>query len=80
MGILAISGSLRKGSYNTALLKAMKNIELENMSIEIYARLGTLPFFNGDLNIHTLEKDDSPSAIVELLKKVTNKTEYKINQ
>ena len=71
MKVLAISGSLRKGSYNTALIKALKNLELENMSIEIYAELGVLPFFNADLDDHTLETDNSPASVIKLRSKVS---------
>jgi len=71
MKVLAISGSLRKGSYNTALIEAIKNLELENMSIEIYTELGILPFFNADLDDHTLETDNSPASVIELRSKVS---------
>ena len=71
MKVLALSGSLRNGSYNTALLEAMKNLESENISIEVYRELGNLPFFNADLDNHTLEQDSSPVAVIELRAKVS---------
>jgi len=43
MNILAISGSLRARSRNTALLKAA--------GLTVYRELGELPFFNPDLDL-----------------------------
>ncbi len=46
--VLAISGSLRRGSYNTALLRAATDIAPESMKIDIYP-IGDLPLFDADL-------------------------------
>ncbi len=46
--VLAISGSLRRGSYNTALLRAAADIAPESMKIDIY-QIGDLPLFDADL-------------------------------
>lgn len=46
--ILAISGSLRKNSYNSALLRAMIKLAPENVSVEFFYGLGELPLFNPD--------------------------------
>lgn len=46
--ILAISGSLRAASYNTALLHAARELAPEEMEIEVFG-LGELPFFNQDV-------------------------------
>ncbi len=67
MKILAISGSLREKSYNTAILHALKDID---SNINIYKDLGKLPFFNPDIDNHTLQKDDSPQLIKELRKNI----------
>ena len=48
--LLAISGSLRAASTNTALLRAAIAAAPEGMEIEIYAGLGQLPAFNPDLD------------------------------
>jgi chromate reductase len=48
MKILAVSGSLRAASYNTALLHAARELAPEAMEIEVFA-LGDLPFFNQDV-------------------------------
>jgi len=45
--ILAISGSLRKDSYNTALLRAVQKCAPANVEITI-ADISGLPFFNQD--------------------------------
>lgn len=46
--IIAISGSLRKDSYNTHLLKAAQELSPEGMEITI-VDISRLPFFNQDL-------------------------------
>ena len=47
--ILALSGSLRKASYNTAALEALKKLAADNVDIVVYKGLGNLPLFNPDL-------------------------------
>jgi chromate reductase, NAD(P)H dehydrogenase (quinone) len=49
MKILAISGSLRATSVNSALLRATKALAPTGMAIDLYAELGDLPLFNPDL-------------------------------
>lgn len=61
--VLGLAGSLRQGSYNKALLKAAKELEPENMDIEIFD-LAPLPLFNQDL------EKSMPEAVVEFKKKV----------
>lgn len=46
--ILAVSGSLRAASYNTALLHAARELAPEEMEIQVFG-LGDLPFFNQDV-------------------------------
>jgi len=46
--ILGISGSSRKGSYNTALLEAAKELAPESVLIETYD-VSDLPLHNQDL-------------------------------
>lgn len=45
---IALSGSLRNGSFNTNLLKAAVELAPEGATIEIFD-ISTLPFFNQDL-------------------------------
>ena len=47
--ILAISGSLRAESFNTALLGALPALAPEGMTFELYKGLDELPHFNQDL-------------------------------
>lgn len=47
MNIVAISGSLRKDSFNTTLLRSLSALAPAGMSIQI-ADISALPFFNQD--------------------------------
>jgi chromate reductase len=47
--IIAISGSLRRSSSNTILLRAAARLAPENMTITLYNSIGDLPHFNPDL-------------------------------
>jgi chromate reductase, NAD(P)H dehydrogenase (quinone) len=49
MKVLAISGSLRVASLNSLLLRAIARVAPEDLAVEVYAGLGTLPLFNPDL-------------------------------
>jgi chromate reductase, NAD(P)H dehydrogenase (quinone) len=60
MKILAISGSLRDRSSNTALLKAIAGLIPDGASLAIYDRLGSLPFFNPDI-----DGDHPPDTVKE---------------
>ncbi|WP_261306202.1 NADPH-dependent FMN reductase [Paenibacillus andongensis] len=59
--VLAISGSLRQKSSNTALMHAIVGLARENMVFTIYNGLGDLPHFNPDLDV-----DDGPVSVLEL--------------
>jgi NAD(P)H-dependent FMN reductase len=48
--ILAISGSLRSGSSNTALLRAASSIAPSHMELRLCERIDRLPFFDPDLD------------------------------
>lgn len=50
MKILAISGSLRASSSNTAILVAAIGLAPDNMSILLYDGLGDLPHFNPEID------------------------------
>ena len=47
--IVGISGSLRKGSYNTALLKSAQSLLPDGIAFGI-AEIGNLPFYNSDID------------------------------
>ena len=48
MKIVGMSGSLRKGSYNSAALRAAQGLVPEGVTLEI-AEIGDLPLYNDDL-------------------------------
>jgi chromate reductase, NAD(P)H dehydrogenase (quinone) len=58
MRILALSGSLRAASVNTALLKAMTRVTPADVEIVLYRDLASLPLFNPDV-----EFDPPPPAM-----------------
>ena len=68
--VLAISGSLREGSYNSAILESIKQVSHKDVEIEIYKDQAHLPLFNADLNNHNLETDHSPIMIQNLRRKI----------
>src|SRR3712207_4290197 len=47
--LLAVSGSLRSASSNTALLRAAASLAPENVEVHLYEGLAELPHFNPDL-------------------------------
>jgi chromate reductase, NAD(P)H dehydrogenase (quinone) len=59
MKLLAISGSLKSTSTNTALTRALLNLDPENWEIILYQGLGDLPHFNPEIDTET------PPAAVE---------------
>lgn len=46
--VVGVSGSLREGSYNTALLRVAAEVAPSGMSVEI-ADISDLPIYNGDI-------------------------------
>jgi chromate reductase, NAD(P)H dehydrogenase (quinone) len=50
MCVLAISGSLRAASYNTALLRAAAELAPDAVQVELYEDLVRLPPYNHDLD------------------------------
>lgn len=63
--ILGISGSLRTGSFNTALLRAARNLTAEQVQLDI-ATLRGIPLYDADLE----QRDGLPSAVVDLKAKM----------
>ncbi|WP_160717967.1 NADPH-dependent FMN reductase [Chitinophaga solisilvae] len=61
---IAISGSLRKGSYNTMTLKALQSLAPSHITIE-QASIADIPFYNADLHTEQL-----PEQVVPLVKKI----------
>lgn len=62
--ILGISGSLRRNSYNSAALRAAKELLPEGVLLE-FANLSGIPFFNEDL-----EEEGTPTVVEEFKKKI----------
>ena len=69
MKIVAISGSLRPGSSNTALLRAVVALAPAEVEFALYEGLATLPHFTPELNsgfTPALGADGSPPAVLDL--------------
>lgn len=63
--LLGISGSLRTGSFNTALLRAAVEVAGEGVTLEA-ATLHGIPLYDGDLE----QREGLPEAVVALKEKV----------
>jgi chromate reductase len=63
--ILGLSGSLRLGSLNTALLRAAVELAPTDIHIDIYEGLGDLPLYNADL-----DHDQPPEAVRDLRERI----------
>jgi chromate reductase, NAD(P)H dehydrogenase (quinone) len=64
MKLLAISGSLRAGSKNTTILRAIAALAPVTMQIDLWLGLGELPLFNPDLD--DLDHGLAPDPVREL--------------
>lgn len=62
MKLLAISGSARQESTNTALLMAMRGLAPVGVDVSVFHRLDTLPVFSPDL-----EGERTPLAVIDFL-------------
>lgn len=58
MNILAISGSTRQKSTNTAFLAALRDAAPEGMTISVFSELSTLPVFSPDF-----EQEKTPAVV-----------------
>lgn len=63
--VLGISGSLRAGSYNTALLRAARSLAGPGVEIEV-ATLHSIPLYDGDLE----DREGLPAAVSELKERI----------
>lgn len=61
MRILGISGSLRRDSHNTKLLRVAEELLPDGVELELYTELESVPPYNEDR-----DTDDSPAAAVQL--------------
>jgi chromate reductase, NAD(P)H dehydrogenase (quinone) len=62
MRILAVSGSLREGSYNTSLLRAAVEAAPEGVEVELWEGLGDLPIYDEDVD----DAVDAPQSVRRL--------------
>lgn len=61
MRVLAVSGSLRRDSYNTQLLRAAAEVAPEGIEVDLWDGVRDLPLYNEDF-----EQGDLPEAVVRL--------------
>lgn len=66
MRILAISGSSREASTNTALLRGMRSLAPEGVELSVFHRLNSLPVFSPDS-----EGEATPVVVREFLEMVS---------
>jgi chromate reductase, NAD(P)H dehydrogenase (quinone) len=59
--ILLVSGSLREGSTNTAVLRTARRVQPDAVDATLYGGLAALPAFNPDL-----DDDRLPAAVADL--------------
>ncbi len=63
--ILGISGSLRKGSFNTSLLRAAQSVAGDGIEVDI-ATLHGIPLYDGDMEA----SEGIPAAVTALREKI----------
>ena len=67
VAILLVSGSLRSGSTNTALLRTAQAMTPEGVVTLLYDELGALPHFNPDDDVDGEPLPPAPARLRELL-------------
>jgi chromate reductase, NAD(P)H dehydrogenase (quinone) len=65
--VLAISGSLRAASYNTALANAARVLAPDGVEIELFEGLALIPHYDQDLDQEDVE---TPVAVAELRRRI----------
>jgi len=65
MKLLLISGSLRKASYNSAIIDFIAHYYAKSNKIipMVFSNLDQLPIYNPDLDSHDLKSDNSPQEV-----------------
>ena len=66
MRILAISGSLRRESYNTRLIRAASEFAPPGIELELYDGLASLPPYDADL-----DAEPAPAAVRDLRERIS---------
>lgn len=81
MKVVGLSGSLRRGSYNTAALRAAQELAPAGMTIEV-GEIGDLPLYNDDVRVAgyppAVERLRSQLAAADALLLVTPEYNYSI--
>ena len=67
MRLLAISGSLRRASTNTAALEAVARLAPEGVKVLVYRDLARLPAFNPDDDVEDRPKPEPVETLRELV-------------
>jgi chromate reductase, NAD(P)H dehydrogenase (quinone) len=67
MKILALSGSLRRESFNTALARVARELAPDGVEVEIYDGLGLLPHYDQDLDHEDVE---TPEPVADLRRRI----------
>ncbi|HEX3363044.1 MAG TPA: NAD(P)H-dependent oxidoreductase [Solirubrobacterales bacterium] len=62
MRVLGISGSLRRDSYNAALLRAAAERLPDGVEFDVFERLAEIPAYDADIE----ETGEAPEAVVDL--------------
>ncbi|MEU8343419.1 NADPH-dependent FMN reductase [Spirillospora sp. NPDC048832] len=65
LDILALSGSLRRTSHNSGLLRALRVMAPPGVTVDIYDGLRALPLFDQDR-----ERDDVPAPVADLRRRI----------
>lgn len=65
MRVLALSGSLRRDSYNTALLRAAVEIAPQGVEVDLYDGLASLPPYDADSDVGA-----GPPAVQDLRERI----------
>jgi len=65
MRVLALSGSLRRDSYNTVLLRAAVEVAPQGMVVELYEGLASLPPYDADSDVGA-----GPPAVQDLRERI----------
>jgi chromate reductase len=67
MSVLAISGSLRRASHNSALLRAAADLAPAGMELELYDGLELIPHYSEDL-----DTDLPPASVADLRRRIAD--------
>lgn len=69
MRLLALSGSLRRASTNTAALEALRRLAPAGVEIALYRDLAALPHFNPD------DDGETPPQVVVALRRLVGSSD-----